>query len=129
MTKANSERANRDLDERDEADFRRAVAATKTAGRRKRGRRHVGFPWAFLVDVCRLTEGRAALIVALYIYRRTHVCRSQTVTLPIAELKELGIIRQRRTEALDRLQTAGLIRIEKATAGQAAKVTLTWQPD
>ena len=47
-----------------EAEFRRTVAATKTAGRKKRGHRLVGFPFAFLVDVCRLTGGRATLVVA-----------------------------------------------------------------
>jgi len=50
--------AERDLDEWDaeiEAEFQREVAATKAAGRRKKGRRLVAFPLAFLVDVCRLT--------------------------------------------------------------------------
>ena len=83
---------------------------------------------AFLVDVCRLTEGRTALAVAIYIYRRTHVCRSPTVTLPAAELAELGITRRRKNEALVRLQTVGLIRIESMPTGRSAKVTLTWQP-
>jgi hypothetical protein len=111
-----------------EADFQRAVRATKAVGQRKRGRRHVGFPWAFLVDVCRSTEGRAALIVAIYIYRRTHVCRSQTVTLPAVELAELGIARRRKNEALARLQAAELIRVEGVSKGRSAKVTLLWQP-
>jgi len=121
----------RNLDEWDaeiEADFQRAVAANKAAGQRKRGRRHVGFPWAFLVDVCRLTEGRVVLVLAIYIYRRTHVCRSSTVTLPPEELKELGVSRRRKNEALAKLQAAELIRIESAGAGQSARVTLLWQP-
>jgi len=121
----------RDLVEWDaeiEAEFRRAVAATKTTGRRKRGRRHVGSPLAFLIDVCRLTEGRNALVVAMYIYRRTRVCRSQTVTLPAGELAELGIDRRRKNEALAKLEAAGLIRVERVPIGQKAKVTLTWQP-
>jgi hypothetical protein len=122
--------AKRDLAEWDadiEADFQRTIRATKAAGQRRRGRRHVGLPWAFLVDVCRLTEGRAALVVAMVIYRRTHVCRSQTVTLPAAELAEVGVTRQRKQEALARLEAAGLVRIEKAT-GRTAKVTLLWKP-
>jgi hypothetical protein len=119
----------RDLDEWDveiEEDFRRAVAATKVAGQRKRGRRLVAFPLAFLVDVCRLTEGRTALVVAELIYRRTHVCRSQTVTLPINELRELGIDRNRKNEALAKLKAVGLIRVKRMAPGQSAKVTLTW---
>jgi hypothetical protein len=121
----------RDLDEWDaeiEADFRRAVAATKAGGQRKRGRKLVAFPLAFLADVCRLTEGRTALVVAQLIYRRTHVCRNQTVTLPAGELADLGIIRQRKNEALVQLEAAGLIRIERMASGRAAKVTLTWRP-
>ena len=89
--------------------------------------RHVGCPLAFLADVCRLTEGRTALVVALLVYRRVHVCRSQTVTLPIEELRKLGIDRRRRREGLIKLQAAGLIRIKKASAGRSAKVRLTWR--
>jgi hypothetical protein len=123
--------AERDLEEWDaeiEADFQRVVRETKAAGQRKKGRRLVGSPLAFLVDVCRLTEGRTALVVAMLIYRRTHVCRSQTVTLSAGELAELGITRQRKAEALTKLEAAGLIRIERMAAGRAAKVTLAWQP-
>ena len=111
-----------------EAEFSRTVAATRRPAQLKRGRRLVAFPWAFLVDVCQRTEGRTALAVAMYIYRRTHVCRSQTVTLPISELRELGIDRKRRHEALTMLEAAGLIQIERMAPGQSAKVTLTWQP-
>ena len=121
----------RDLAEWDaeiEAEFQRTVRATKIAGQRKRGRRHVGFPLEFLIDVCRSTEGRTALVVAAILYRRTHVCRSPTVTLPAAELAEVGITRRRKNEALSRLQAAGLIRVESVPTGCSAKVTLTWQP-
>ena len=121
----------RDLAEWDaeiEAEFQRVVRASKAAGARKRGSRHVGFPWAFLVDVCRLTEGRTALVVAIYIYRRTHVCRSPTMTLAADDLKELGIIRRQKNRALAQLQTTGLIRVENMPTGHSAKVTLTWQP-
>ena len=109
-----------------EADFQRVVRTSKAAGARKRGRRHIGCPWAFLVDVCRLTDGRTALVVAMCIYRRTQVCRSLTVTLPTAELVEIGIGRPRKHEALAKLQAAKLIKVERA-AGRTAKVTLTWK--
>src|SRR5262249_59316030 len=109
-----------------EAEFQRVVGATRTAGKAKRGRRHVGFPWAFMCDVCRLVDGQAALAVAILIYRRTIVCRSLTVTLPAKELAELGIDRRRKHEALTKLESARLIRLEKAT-GQSTKGTLLWQ--
>jgi len=121
----------RDLDEWDaeiEAEFQRVVAATNRPARLKRGRRLVAFPLAFSVDVCRRTEGRTALVVAMLIYRRTHVCRNQTVTLPAGELAEHGITRRRKNEALAKLEAAGLIRIKKMAAGRTAKVTLTWRP-
>jgi hypothetical protein len=95
---------------------------------KKKQHRLVAFPLVFLVDVCRLTEGRTALVLAMLIYRRTHVCHSQTVTLPANELAELGITRRRKNEALPILETAGLIRIEKAPIGRSAKVTLIWKP-
>jgi hypothetical protein len=91
----------RNLDEWDaeiEAEFQRVLGADKQAAVRKRGRRHVGFPWAFLVDACRLTEGRATLIVALYIYRRTKVCGSLTVTLPAANSQSLALFVDAKTK-------------------------------
>jgi hypothetical protein len=121
----------RDLTEWDaeiEVEFQRVVAATKSAGRSKRRRRLVGCPWGFLVDVCRSIDGKAALVEALHVYRRTRVCKSQTVTLPAAELAELGIGRSQKARALVALQAAGLIRIEGSSPGQTAKVTLLWKP-
>jgi hypothetical protein len=107
-----------------EAEFQRVVGATKAAARKKRGRRLIGSPFAFLADVCRLTEGRATLVVALLIYRRTRVCGSLTVTLPSTELVELGIDRKLKRKALTRLEAARLIRIEKVGPGQSVRVTL-----
>jgi hypothetical protein len=113
-------------DRKIEADFRRAVAETKAAGRAKRGRRLVAFPWAFLVDVCRLTEGQAALAIAAFVYRRTYVCRSLTVTLPGAELTEIGVYRKKKQRALASLEAAGIIRCEKS-GRRSVRVTLLWQ--
>jgi hypothetical protein len=123
--------ADQDLAEWDaeiEAAFQLEVAATQRPAQLKRGRRLVAFPLAFSADVCRRTEGRTALVVAQLIYRRTHVCGSQTVTLLASELAEHGITRQRKAEALAKLEAAGLLRIEKVAPGRAAEVTLTWRP-
>jgi hypothetical protein len=112
-----------------EEEFQRVVAATKTAGRKKRGQRLVGFPFAFLADVCRSTKGRAPLVVAMLIYRRTCVCSSRTVTLPGAELAELGISREMKRKALAQLVAADLIRIEWSLPGRSAAATLLWRPE
>ena len=118
----------RDLNEWDaeiEAEYARFKESWNASGRRTRGVRHVGVPWAYLSDVCRLTEGRAALVLAIYIYRRTIVCNNLTVTLPSEELAELGVYRQLKSKALAQLQRVGLIRA-KSLVGQTAQVTLTW---
>jgi hypothetical protein len=96
-----------------------------TPGRR-RAKRLIGAPFEFVYDVCRLTEGRAALVVALYIYRRVKICDDRTVTLPSGELAELGIVRQNKQRALIKLQRAGLVKLENER-GRTARVTLLWQ--
>jgi len=111
-----------------EADFQRVKAATRAVGKRKQRQKMMGAPLDFWADVCRLTEGRVTLVVAMYIYRRTCVCGNQTVTLPAGELAELGIDRRRKGEALAKLQAARLIQIRKVPTGRAAEVRLTWRP-
>ena len=96
-----------------------------TPGRR-RAKRLIGAPFEFVADVCRLTEGRATLVVALYIYRRVQICDDRTVTLPSGELDELGIVRQNKQRALIKLQRARLIKVENQS-GRTARVTLIWQ--
>jgi hypothetical protein len=88
----------------------------------------MGATLSFVSDVCLLTEGRTALVVALCIYRRTRVCRSRTVTLLTRELVELDIDRSRKREALARLQNAGLIKVD-SRPGRLAQITLTWRRD
>jgi hypothetical protein len=91
-----------------------------------RTKRLIGAPFEFVADVCRLTEGRATLVVALQIYRRVQVCNNRTVTLPSGELAELGIVRQNKQRALIKLQRARLIKVENES-GRTARVTLIWQ--
>src|SRR6516164_9835341 len=93
---------------------------------RPRATRLLGAPFEFVADVCRLTTGRATLVVALYIYRRVQICDNRTVTLPSGELAELGIVPQNKQRALIKLQRAGLIEVENES-GRTARVTLIWQ--
>jgi hypothetical protein len=87
---------------------------------------YIGAPLSFVSDVCRLTEGRIALVAALCIYRRTVVCKSRTVTLPGDDLAKLGVDRSHKKRALATLQSAGLIKVKNAV-GRTAKITLLWQ--
>ena len=93
---------------------------------RQRAKRLIGAPLEFVADVCRLTTGRATLVVALYTYRRVQICDNRTVTLPSSELAELGIVRQYKQTALIKLQRAGLVKVENES-GRTARVTLIWQ--
>ena len=97
-----------------------------TSSGRRRAKRLMGAPFEFVADVCRLTTGRATLVVALYTYRRVQVCDDRTVTLPSGELAELGIVPQYKQRALIKLQRAGLVKVENES-GRTARVTLIWQ--
>jgi hypothetical protein len=117
----------RDLKEWDaeiEADFQRAVAATKTAGKAKRGRRLMGAPLAFWVALREAGLPWLAVVLAIYIYRRTKVTNSNTVTLIAAELAELKIDRHKRSRATRQLATAGVIRVNRTGYGRSLQVTL-----
>ena len=50
----------------------------KSAAGRPRTKRMMGAPLEFWTDVCRLTKGRATLVVAMCTsYRRVQICGSQ----------------------------------------------------
>ena len=66
------------------------------------------------------------MVVALLIYRRTVITKDRTVTLPGAELAELGVVRETKRRALAQLEAAGLVQIGRET-GQTTKVTLLWK--
>ena len=103
------------------------LAERAAASRRTRNSdKHVGAPLNFVSDVCRLTEGRATLVVALLVYRRTRINGSNTVKLPTSDLAGMGIDRRRKREALIQLVRAGLIRVRNSR-GRSASITLKWR--
>jgi DNA-directed RNA polymerase subunit N (RpoN/RPB10) len=106
-----------------EADFQRAVATNRAAGKAKRGHRLMGAPWAFWVALRAAKLPWLAVALAIYIYRRTRVTNSNAVTLIGAELDELGINRYQCSRALRRLVAAEVIRIEKRKRGRSRQVT------
>ena len=89
-------------------------------------RKLLGAPFEFVEDVCRSTEGRTALVVALHLYRRVMICNSLTVTLPSDELAALKVTRQDKQKALIRLQQAGLVKLARVK-GRTTQVTLMWR--
>jgi hypothetical protein len=111
-----------------EADYAKAVAATKRPGKRKHAQRYIGAPWEFFARICRLPHKSTTMIVALLVYRQTKVRRSQTVTLSGPELAELGVDPRRKREALRSLEAAGIMRLRRQGPGQTTEVTLLWRP-
>jgi len=93
-------------------DFAQAPGAGEPHARRQQNS-FIGCPVPWLKRVRPAVQSADQLIVALYVYRRTKVCRSKTVSISNAGLqKELGISRQTKYRALSRLESAGIIRIE-----------------
>jgi hypothetical protein len=110
-----------------EAEFQRVVAATRAAGKRKRGGRHIGAPWAFVVALREAGMPWAAVAMALYIYRRSRVTGQHTFSLVGSELDEIQLDRKLRSRALLHLKAAGFVCTDKPGAGKSLQVTLVWK--
>jgi hypothetical protein len=111
-----------------DVEYAKAQAATKRSGKRKRAERHIGAPWEFFADLCRLPHKRTTLVIALLVYRQTKVRSRQTVTLSGPELAELGVDPRRKREALHNLEAAGIVRLRRLGPGQKTEATLLWRP-
>lgn len=86
--------------------------------------RLLGAPFEFVAHVRRKTRGEVVLLLAIYIYRRTVVCKRKTVDLRGDELAELGISRQTADWALRKLQTASVVQSHNEGRGRRVRVTL-----
>jgi hypothetical protein len=117
-----------EFDAETEEDFLRVVQAAKRPKKRKREGRLIGAPREFLEDVCRLTRGRAPLVVALYVYRQTIVNHTTTVPVPSSDIARLGVDRSLKSKALSSLETAGIVRLQQTRRGRMTEVTLLWRP-
>ncbi len=91
--------------------------------------RFIGCPVPWLAWVAPLTKSKEQLIVALYLYRRCCICRSNTVTVPTEELEELGIGRWGKYRMLPLLEQAGVLRITETSRQETLKVRLLHWPD
>jgi hypothetical protein len=110
--------AERDLAEWDaeiEAEFRRAVAANKTAGRRKKkAEPFVMVPLWWIAAATKATKTRKALVCVELLYAAWKA-KSSTFPLPNGRLKKLGVGREAKRRALQDLERAGLITVERPT--------------
>jgi hypothetical protein len=88
----------------------------------------IGCPWEFFQAATCAAKGKAALALALMIYRRCKVRENRTITLPPDELADLNIPRNTCRQALRQLQTARLIRLHSIAPGHKARITLLWPP-
>jgi hypothetical protein len=88
----------------------------------------IGCPWIFFQAATCAVKGKAALALALMIYRRCKVCKNKTVTLSSDELVALNIPRSTCRQALRQLQAVGLIRLHPIAPGHKAVITLLWSP-
>ena len=113
-------------DAKTEAEYQAARRSTKDSGRRQRRAKFIGMPLGFIADVCRLTEGRNVLVVAMLIWRRTFVEESKTVRVTAEDLADMGLSRSAKQWALAQLQQAGFVKITTAR-GKPARITLLWR--
>jgi hypothetical protein len=92
----------------------------------RRGTKWIGCSLEFFQNVARTTKGKVALMLALTIYRRCQVCKSQTNTLPPDELAALAITRDNSHKALRKLEAAGLVQLHPIVPGHKTVITLLW---
>ena len=101
----------------------------KRKPKRSLSAQYVGCPLKWLQWVAPLTKSKQQLLVALYLYRRCHVCHSRTVDVPTRDLAEnWGISRTTKYRVLSHFEQAGVIAVRSRT-GRTIKVTLTHWPD
>jgi hypothetical protein len=95
---------------------------------KRRSGRHIGCSVSWLAWVLPLVRSKQQLALALYLYRRCSIYRSNTVTVPTRQLAEFGISRWGKMRLLLWLERVGILTIEQ-TPGQTAKVRLLHWPD
>jgi hypothetical protein len=100
----------------------------KTGKAKRRADRFIGCPVPWLAWLAPLVKSKEQLIVALYVYRRCCIGRSDTVTVPNDELEQLGISRFGKYRVLIMLEQAGILTVHERT-GRVTKVRLSHWPD
>jgi DNA-binding transcriptional ArsR family regulator len=97
----------------------------KTAPRR-RNEPHMGAPLTWIARVFSVVQSKGQLLVALWLYRRRSICKSDLFSVPNGELGErFGIERSTKYRALRRLEKAGAIAIVR-DGKSAIRVRILW---
>ncbi len=86
-----------------------AILATATTSQRDRRFLKGPIPWAWLTEAAKLPGH--VLHIALALWFRAGVTRSETVVLTTMLLKELGVDRHAKYRALRQLEQAGLVSV------------------
>ena len=95
----------------------------------KRGGRHMGCSLPWFVWVIPLVQSKEQLGLALYLYRRCFICKSDTVTVPNNELRDLmDISRFGKCRMLKSMEEAGVLQILE-NGQQTTKVRLCSWPN
>jgi hypothetical protein len=117
--------AKRDLDEWDreiEADYQRAVAATRAVGKGK-GKGKKGEPFAMVPLHCAEEMAKAcrspAFVVCVHLLYLSWKTKSRTVALPNPD----GYHRNSKDRVLRKLEAAGLVRVDRHS-GRNPRVTI-----
>jgi hypothetical protein len=101
----------------------------KTPEPKRRSSRLIGCPVSWFAWVFPLAKSKEQLALALYLYRRCCICRSDTVTVPTAELVEWGLGRWGKYRLLLALERVGVLRVEESDRRKTVKVRLCFWPD
>jgi hypothetical protein len=96
---------------------------------KRRSGRHIGCQVPWLAWVLPLVRSKEQLALALYLYRRCCLCRSDTVTVPTEGLSEIGLGRWSKYRLLLALERAGIVRIEEERGRKTIKAQLNHWPD
>lgn len=109
--------------------------AWKNLKTKHRHSRLIGCPVDWFAWVLPLVRSQQQLAMALYLYRRCHVCHSNTVTVPTEELEELGLGRWSKYRLLISLEQVGILAVVEQPSdqprgrGRMLKVRLLHWPD
>jgi hypothetical protein len=95
----------------------------------KRSSRHMGCPLPWFVWMLPLVKSKDQLAMALYLYRRCCICKSDTITVPNNEITELlDFSGWGKYRALLALEKAGVLRREE-NGGRTTRIRLCSWPD